>query len=363
VDEDEDGAVDEICKALPPTGCRFALSNTTATMPATASNNTVTLTASPTGCSPNAWTATSQATWLSVGASGSGGAVVAYSVTANSGAQRTGTVTIAAQVLTVTQAAGAAPPSGGFPTAATTGIPAGTTLRSCGSTVTLSTANAVIDGCTYTGNVTVTAQNVTIKNSRLKGQVWTQGSGSYTLLDSDIGPDSGCNGQTALGFGNYTAKRVKIHNFGDGVRASGSNIVFEDSLILGCSNAGDHADGVQGYQGGTNIKINHNTIDLRAAAPYVTSPIFFADNSRAATVTNNLLLGGGYTLRIHDDFTPDQGPWVITGNRIGQNSWVNGPVATTNTECNKATWSDNRLVTVDANYTVLTTGALVNCGG
>jgi len=250
----------------------------------------------------------------------------------------------------------------GWPTAATTGVPGGTSLKSCGSNVTLSTSNQVIDGCTYTGDVTVTGKNVTIQKSRIYGQVWTSGSGSYTLLDSDIGPPSGCNSQTALGFGDYTARRVFIHNFGDGVRVSGSNITFEDSFILLCSNPGDHSDGVQGYQGGTNVTIRHNTIDQRPAKD-VTSPIFFADNSEAATVTNNLLMGGGYTLRIHDDFTPDHGPWVITGNRIVANSWNGGPVSTINTECSKTTWTDNRLVTIDSNYNVLTTGALVNCSG
>lgn len=117
VDEDQDGAVDEICKTLttPPT-CTFTLSNTTATMPATASTNTVSLTVAPSGCSPNSWTATSQASWLAVGAAGSGSSVVAYTVTANTGAQRVGTLTIAGQVITVTQAAAATqpPPTGSF---------------------------------------------------------------------------------------------------------------------------------------------------------------------------------------------------------------------------------------------------------
>jgi hypothetical protein len=238
------------------------------------------------------------------------------------------------------------------------------TLRNCDDNATFGIANQVIDGCIYTGDVLVTAANVTIQRSRIYGHVWTNGRGSYTLTDSEVGPTSGCNGDNALGFGNYTARRVYIHNFGDGVRDSGSNITIEDSFLLMCSNAGDHADGVQGYQGGTNIRINHNTIDMRRARD-VNAAVFFADNSKAGTVTNNLLAGGGYTLRIHDDATPDIGPWVVTGNRIVAGSWNFGPVNNTNTTCSgsgaRMTWSDNSLVTIDADYKVLTIGAAVGC--
>ena len=54
------------------------------------------------GCT---WTATSNASWLTItsGASGTGSGDVTYSVAANSGGVRTGTLTIADQTLTVTQ--------------------------------------------------------------------------------------------------------------------------------------------------------------------------------------------------------------------------------------------------------------------
>src|SRR5204862_92088 len=57
-----------------------------------------------TGCS---WTATSNDAWLTIsaGASGSGNGTVSYSVAANTGTtSRTGTMTIAGQTFTVTQA-------------------------------------------------------------------------------------------------------------------------------------------------------------------------------------------------------------------------------------------------------------------
>ncbi len=51
------------------------------------------------------WSATSKATWITItsGASGNGNGTVGYSVAANTGASRTGAMTIAAQTFTVTQ--------------------------------------------------------------------------------------------------------------------------------------------------------------------------------------------------------------------------------------------------------------------
>ncbi len=52
------------------------------------------------------WTATSNASWLTItaGASGSGGGSVTFSVAANTGGGRSGTLTVAGQAVTITQA-------------------------------------------------------------------------------------------------------------------------------------------------------------------------------------------------------------------------------------------------------------------
>jgi len=247
-----------------------------------------------------------------------------------------------------------------WPTAATTGVPAGTSLTTV-SSANLS-AGQTLDSKLVNGDVTVSGANVIIKNSEIHGRVINSGGGSFTITDSLVGPTSGCSNIEAVGYSNYTARRVRMRNVSDGFRVSGSNVLIEDSYVLLCSNTGDHSDGIQGYGGGKNVVIRHNTIDQRPAKD-VTSPIFFADSSESAIVQNNLLAGGGYTLRLHDDFDPDHGPWEATGNRIVDGAWNNGPVLTTNTNCATTTWSENRLVTIDSNYNILTTGALVNCSG
>jgi hypothetical protein len=256
-----------------------------------------------------------------------------------------------------------APPALGqsFPTAATTGVPAGTSLTTV-SSVNLSSAGQVLDGRLVTGDVTVSANNVVIRNSEIRGRITNSSGGSFTIQDSLVGPVSGCASIEAVGYSNYTARRVRMRNVSDGFRVSGSNILIEDSFVLLCSQSGDHSDGIQGYVGGNNVTVRHNTIDQRPAND-VTSPIFFADNSRAATIVDNLIMGGGYTLRIHDDFNPDVGPWIVTGNRIVNGAWTGGPVDTTNTNCATTTWSDNRLVTIDGNYNILSLGGVVSCSG
>ena len=85
------------------TTCSYTISPTSASAGAAGGNGAVTVTA-PAGC---AWTAASNAAWLplTVSMGGSGNGSVPYSVTPNTGALRVGTLTVAGQMVTVTQAA------------------------------------------------------------------------------------------------------------------------------------------------------------------------------------------------------------------------------------------------------------------
>ena len=83
--------------------CSFTLNPTSQSFGTAAGTGSVSV-SSATGCS---WTAASNASWITVtsGASGSGNGTVGYSVAANTGAARTGTLTIAGSTFTVSQAA------------------------------------------------------------------------------------------------------------------------------------------------------------------------------------------------------------------------------------------------------------------
>ena len=92
-------------------GCTYSLNSSTASVGPGASSGTVNVLADG-GCS---WTASSNASWLTIssGSSGSGDGTVNYSFAANTASTgRSGTLTIAGQTFTVTQAA--TPPALGF---------------------------------------------------------------------------------------------------------------------------------------------------------------------------------------------------------------------------------------------------------
>ena len=87
--------------------CVYSINPTSQSVPATGATGLSVNVSTSGGC---AWTATSNATWLTItsGASGSGNGTVRLNVAANTGVARPGTVTIAGQTFTVNQA-GAAP--------------------------------------------------------------------------------------------------------------------------------------------------------------------------------------------------------------------------------------------------------------
>lgn len=101
-------------------GCSYSISPTSASAAAGGGSGSVSVT-TQSGCT---WSATSNASWITVtgGGSGTGNGTVSYSVASNSGASRTGTVTIAGQTFTVSQAAG----SGGCGGTSYTGSLSGT---------------------------------------------------------------------------------------------------------------------------------------------------------------------------------------------------------------------------------------------
>lgn len=89
------------------TGCTYSIAPTSTSVGASGGPGSVSVTATS-GCS---WSATSNDTWITItgGNSGTGAGAVSYSVGANTGGARSGTITVAGQVFTVNQAAAPAP--------------------------------------------------------------------------------------------------------------------------------------------------------------------------------------------------------------------------------------------------------------
>ncbi len=83
-------------------GCSYSINPTSQIFIASASTGSFTVTAGP-GC---AWTARSNVGWLTTTSTGSGSGTVNYSVAANTGNSRTGTISVASETFNVFQSAG-----------------------------------------------------------------------------------------------------------------------------------------------------------------------------------------------------------------------------------------------------------------
>jgi hypothetical protein len=256
------------------------------------------------------------------------------------------------------------PPPSGFPNASNTGVPAEwTPAHTTNGSLTITQNGSVIDGELVTGSIYIRAQNVTVRNSWVYGQIYNQASGvAYNGLlieDTTLGPPSGIGSQTtgAIGVAGYTARRVKIINSREGFRIGGygysgnkaAGVTIEDSFVrLKGDSACSHYDGIQGYDEPPRQVIHHNTIDISGIGCSTGAIYVGNDNPSLITVTDNLLAGGSYTMRLQEgDATYDH----VSGNRFVNTEWDYGPALVVN--CGAiADWSDNSLVNVDSGYQV-----------
>ena len=141
--------------------CSYSVSPSTVSVPSTGSAGTSESVTASTGCP---WTAVSTVAWISIasGSSGTANSTVSFTVAANAGAARTGTVTIAGQTVTVNQAAVSCSYSIN-PTTLSIGAGGGTAgplavtaAAGCTWTATTSTSwLSVTSGASGTGNGTV----------------------------------------------------------------------------------------------------------------------------------------------------------------------------------------------------------------
>ena len=197
-------------------------------------------------------------------------------------------------------------------------------MKSSGS-IRATTANQVIDGLDISGDVSIEAPGVVIKNSRIHGS-GTYGvlvrSGSVTISDTDIyGPEN------AIAGNNWTASRVDIYGtYGDGVKF-GSNVTLQNSWIHNLTPAsGAHADGGQMQSGVQNLVVRGNVIDVSSAsnsnAALFLAPDLGPSSNGPVVIDSNWLDGGNYTVYCVDG---NNGQYIvknisITKNKFGRSS-------------------------------------------
>ncbi|MET0931817.1 MAG: right-handed parallel beta-helix repeat-containing protein [Aeromicrobium sp.] len=198
------------------------------------------------------------------------------------------------------------PSSCGYPDASNTGVPAGVELTKSGS-IDASEDGQVIDGLDVTGEINVTAKNVTIRNTRVTGGrgagaadwvvILRPGADNLTIEDSEIRTPEGSDQDIAcifnIGDSRPTITRVDIHACSAGVSSGGG--LVEDSYIHDMASVPglSHVVGVAS-NGGGGMTVRHNTIfnqyDQTAAIAFYQDFGTQKDN----LVEDNLLAGGGY---------------------------------------------------------------------
>ena len=197
------------------------------------------------------------------------------------------------------------PRTGEWPGPGNTGVPAGVTLKRSDSLV-ITKDGTVIDGLDVYGDITVDADNVTIRNTRVRGQrdYWgilqREGHSGLTVEDVEVFG----NGKVRTQFGilnqgkMITIRRVDIHTISNGI-CTEQGLVQDSYLHDPKYYAGDHTDMIMSTSTpakGTQLIIRHNTVintlDQTGAIA------LFQDFGviRDVTVEGNLLAGGGWAL-------------------------------------------------------------------
>ena len=195
---------------------------------------------------------------------------------------------------------------GSFPDAGNTGIPAGARLKKAAtSALRVQKAGTVIDGADMRADISVEADNVTIKNSRIItagewGIIQRPEASGLVVKDSEIRGDGTNRLQHAifnLG-GDITIVRNEMSKVSDAISTS-VGLIEDNYLHDPIYFDGDHTDMIQsnsGPPGGQRLVIRHNTVinTLDQTAAIALFQDFGVQHD--ALIENNLLAGGGYAL-------------------------------------------------------------------
>lgn len=195
--------------------------------------------------------------------------------------------------------------------------------------------------CAYfKGGINMNA-NVTLTACKFTSEIDNDTSKTLTLNYCTLNDTSPQD--FALGEQNFTATRSQMMGSSDGVRFGGNVNLIEDYIRTKLQSPDDHNDGVQAYlagSGGSILRCNINVTPVNGDNSTTTGAIFMADDSQGtAEIRDNYLIGGGYTLRLHENMF-----YRVTGNIIEKNSYAYGPLSTDNSRSGAfLEWSNNKL--------------------
>jgi len=208
------------------------------------------------------------------------------------------------------------------------GVAPGHRLRSSGS-VTVSKPGTVIDGLDINGTLTIAANNVTVKNTRVTSGnayniVKVDDSATGVTFDHVTVDGKGMNGTEGANgiYGPGTYNAVAVSGVENGfVPSSGATIT--GSWVHNLASPGSpHYDGIQIDGARSNITVKNSTVDLTGLTQ--TSAVMVDNYFGAATnitITGNRLLGAGYTVYADGQFNSNPITVTYANNRIGKGQW------------------------------------------
>lgn len=199
------------------------------------------------------------------------------------------------------------------PSAATTGVPAGTKLKVHRGNIVVTKAGTRLDRLDIHGFVTVKAPNVVISRSIVRGGanpktaqgvITNYGYKNLQITDTDIRTAYPSVYLDGIKGWNFTARRVHVIGGVDSVKIHGDNVTIADSLLENTKwyahdpyqNGGPtHNDNVQILKG-KNLTITGNTI--RGAQNFAVLGAANLDHVPNLVVRGNWLDGGHCTLKL-----------------------------------------------------------------
>jgi hypothetical protein len=237
------------------------------------------------------------------------------------------------------QAAPPAPaPSPASSTPGGSGVPAGTALQVHNGDLTVTKANSVVNAMDIRGRIMIAANNVTIKNSIVRGRpvngntaLISSNSPSFhfTVANSELFPSNPSAFINGIVGSNFTATQVNIHGVVDAIDITGDNVVIESSWLHGnlhYSNDPNHSDGSHDdsiqIQRGANIRITGNTISgAHNAALMITQDTGHVSNVQ---LSNNFIDGGSCSINVAQKSYGPIGGLSIVNNGFGRNTSIPG---------------------------------------
>lgn len=234
-----------------------------------------------------------------------------------------------------------APPNraSGRPGVGNTGVPAGTVLKVHYGDVNVTTPGAVLDAMDIHGYVKISAPNVRITRSIIRGGAGaTQTTGLVTsynpantglvIEDSELRPKNPTYWIEGAKVQNATFRRVEITGTVDGIGVHGDNVRVENSWIHGLrhytpfpgqSDNQTHNDGIQVHLGKGLRVVNSTITGAHNAAVMVTPNTGVVGDLQ---LVGNWMDNGGCTVNISEKGRGAISGLVINDNKFGRNTRV-----------------------------------------